>query len=265
MSIEILRLGSIVKHGVGGAEASAINFVYSSLLKKAGLDYYSFIFINQVDEELEEFVKIEKREVYINIRYPTNEDFELKTEIERNIIRLEIIHTALLRLAQKNSKISVLKLNEIKAEFFKQNFLFQLEYSEWINKSYANLRAKLFVVPNEKWFDFYIAISEDKREICKTLIYTGRPSDYYIDSLFSNGKWKGKNELIVSGKEKVVEIHVKIDVCEVILVNLTKYDKPPLFEMMKANISVEEREKAYKDWLHSLPPAAAGIISSEPN
>ncbi len=39
MKIEILRLNSINKNGVGGIEAGALNFIYTFILQKYKLDY----------------------------------------------------------------------------------------------------------------------------------------------------------------------------------------------------------------------------------
>ena len=62
-----------------------------------------------------------------------------------------------------------------------------------------------------------------------------------------------------------MEIHINVDKCSVEFVNLTSYDKSPFFEMMKADLSDEEKEKAHKDYIHSLPPAIAAIVTHEPN
>ena len=44
----ILRLGSIVRYGIGVPKAEKIGIIYSVLLQRFKLDYYSNININQV-------------------------------------------------------------------------------------------------------------------------------------------------------------------------------------------------------------------------
>jgi hypothetical protein len=233
MQAEILRLESVVKHGVGGAKTSAINLIYSLLLKKHKINFYSYIFINQVGEDLNEFVMTEEKNVYINIRYPTYEDYELKTVAERDIIRLEVIHNALLRLAEADKRIEETTLNEIKKEIIDKSFCFELEYKNWPNKKYEGLNARVIIEPKEDWFDFYLLIERNGTKICKVHIYRGRPSLHYAESFFFYGTWKISNEFVIEGKIKEVEIHIIVDKCSVSYINLTAYEKAPHFERMK--------------------------------
>jgi len=73
--------------------------------------------------------------------------------------------------------------------------------------------------------------------------------------------------LIITGKENVVETHILLNENKVEFLNLTPYEKPPIFEMMKAKAvkSKEESDKAYNDWIHSLPPSVAAIVTQEFN
>ena len=70
---------------------------------------------------------------------------------------------------------------------------------------------------------------------------------------------------MITGKAKEIELHVFVDECRKELVNLTPYEKPPYFQMMRADVSEEERDKAYRDWKHSLPPSISSVIDYEPN
>jgi hypothetical protein len=108
-------------------------------------------------------------------------------------------------------------------------------------------------------------IKQDEKDKCRLLIYKGKPSDYYIADLFFYGKWKDTNEFIITGKLKEMEIHITIDSCSVEYINLTSYPKAPFFEMMKADISDQDNKKAYDDYIHSLPPGIAAIVTHEPN
>src|SRR5690349_2971999 len=94
-------LNSVVPHGVGSSrETEVIELIYAFLLKKYKADIYSFS-INQIGQDLEEFILKEPgNRIHINLRYPAHPDFENKTAQERNLIRLEVIYTALLKIAE---------------------------------------------------------------------------------------------------------------------------------------------------------------------
>lgn len=265
MKTHILRLGSVVPHGVGGPEAGTMDLIYTFLLQEFELDIYSYIHINQVGDDLNEFVMKEGKKIYINIRYPVYEDFERKSVTEKNSIRLDIIHTALLRLAAEDKKMKATKLEALKNKILEQNFSFHIVYKNHVNKKNKNLIAKVIIHPEEDRFNFYALIEENEREKCRLLIYSGKTTDYYIDALFFYGKWKNINEFIITGKRKEIEIHISIDKCSVEYVNLTSYGKAPFFEMMRADTSKQDRARAHEDWLHSLPPAHAAIIRQAEN
>jgi hypothetical protein len=63
-----------------------------------------------------------------------------------------------------------------------------------------------------------------------------------------NVEWDKPTVLIIKRKDPGIEIHILIDECKVKYKNLTRYDKPPNFELMKADI-----------------PGDANIINFEPN
>jgi hypothetical protein len=110
-----IRLGSVVLHGVGGPEAGAIDYIYIYLLQEFKQCFYSRIGINQVGDDLTEFVMKEPgNKIHVNIRYPVYEDFETKSKEEKNLIRLDVIHTSLLRVAEYDGKFDVNKLEAIK-------------------------------------------------------------------------------------------------------------------------------------------------------
>jgi len=265
MKKQLFQLESVVKYGVGGPKAAAISLIYRYLLHREELCFYSRIFINQIGDDLEEFVRKYPSGMSINIRYPVFEDYKEKSTNERNLIKLDVIHTALLRLAEKDKRFEVNKLENIKNEILEKNFHFEMGFRKWVNKKKDSLSCILTIAPAEDFFDFHLIVSENDKPVCKVHIYRGKPTDWYIQDLFSKGKWKGTNEFILSGANKEVEIHLNIESCQVTLHNLTSYEKPPYFEMMKASISKEEREEAYADWLHSLPPAHATIIRESQN
>jgi hypothetical protein len=267
MKTHLIRLGSVVPHGVGGPEAGCIDLIYSFLLQEYHQNIYSHIGINQIGDDLDEFVmKMPGNCIHINIRYPVHENFESKSVTEKNRIRLDVVHESLLRIAKEDNKLDIDKLEIIRDKILKQDFSFDLVYKVFLNKKNESLLAKIIITPLEDRFKYFVIVEENEIVKCKHLIYIGMPSDYYIDGLFSTGKWKGVNEFIVSGKKKEMEIHINVDKCSVEYLNVSGYNgKAPFFELMKKQSSKDENDKAYKNWIHSLPPAIAAIVAQEAN
>ncbi len=262
---EILRLESVIPNGLGGYEAGFINLIYSNLLQDSALNMYKFILINQIDEELIEGIHKDGKKVYINIRYTGLKTSGLKNADVENQMRIDCIHQALVRLANLERKLDIVKLQAIKAKILKQNFVFQFICKTFICVKDKTISAKLIVYPQMHKFDYYVSIEDKGIEKCRLKIYTGLTGLYYFDAILSSGKWQHINKLIISGKRKEAEIIVAVDKCEVTFRNLTKYDNPPYFEMMKAEKSAIDREKAYQDWLHSLPPSQRAFLSYAPS
>lgn len=263
--IKSFRLGSVVAHGVGGPEAGAINLIYTLLLKEFEQDIYNF-WINQIGNELDEFeMKSAGNNIHINIRYPAYDDFEEKNIDERNRIRLDIIHTALLRVAKFDKRLNINKLELIRHKVIEENFNFEFTIKKFVNTKNRNLVAKIVVNPQMYKFSYYVAIENRKTKPIKILIYEGGTDLFYFPKFFQKGKWISNNEIIITGTENIVETHVLINENRVEYVNLTPYEKPPLFELMKFGISKEEKEKVSKDWLHSLPPHIAAALNYEAN
>ncbi len=257
-----LKLNSVVPHGVGSSsESGAIDFIYSYLLSAYQQDSYRFISINQIGSELNEFVLEENgKHVHVNIRYPVYEDFENKSDFEKNLIRLEIIHSALLRIANEYSKLNVQRLIEIKENILLNKFSFDIEYKTHINIKKPNLIAKIVVNPEINKFNFFCVIEDKGKVLCKIKIYSGLTNMYYFRDFFSIVKWNSDDEIIITGKAKEVKISILINNCEINFTNLTRYEKPPYFEMMKSDVSAKERGTAYNNWLNSQPSEISRVI-----
>lgn len=263
MKKNLLHLVSTVEHGVGGPGTGAIDLIYSFLLQEHKMDGYSHVQINQIGSDLNEFIIKEGKRIHVNIWYPVYEDFELKTVKEKNLIRLDIIHMALLRIAEKDKKYDAHILETIKNKIIEKDFSFDLIYKSHVNKKNENLVAKIVVHPEEDRFDFYILTEDRGNEKCKILIYSGKTTDFYFDDLFFYGKWKGENEFIIKGKESEIQFHVKVDQCKVDLVNISdNKEKAPLFEIMK---SKPDRENAWQDYIDNLNPAMVAILTANLN
>lgn len=261
-----IRLGSVVPHGVGGPEAAAMDLTYICLLHEYGQDIYRRIGINQIGEDLNEFViKEPGNKIHVNIRYPAHKNFESKSAEEKNKIRLDVIHAALLRVAEYDKKLNVHQLEAIRKKILDNNFSFEFVFKSHINKKNENLVAKISVHPEMARFNYYATIEENGKVKCRVRIYNGQTSVFFGEDFCFYGKWKGENQFIIWGKKKEVEIRILVDECRVDLVNLTRYPNPPYFTVMRADISEQDREKAYEDWKHSLPPAIAAALRRADN
>jgi len=248
-----VRLGSVVPHGVGGPEAGTLDLIYLFLLMEYGQNSYSAIFINQIGDDLNEVIRKNGKHIYINVRYPVPAGFDLKHDEEKNRVRLDVIHTGLLRIAAKEKKLDIEALESIKNKILENNFSFHFEYKRYVNKKNKDLTAKLIVHPKTNSFQYYIQIEEQGKIKCRQLIYNGFTNIFYVDDLFKNGTWENDTSFIISGVKKEIEIHVTVENCNVEYINLTSYEKSPYFEMFRSDITQEEREKAAKNWKDSLP------------
>lgn len=267
MRTQILSLISVIPRGVFGPECGAISLIYTFLLQEHGITHYNNIFINQVDDEIDEKVQFNflgKKNVYVSVLYPAPEDYESKLTQEKNMIRLEIIHEGLLRLAKQDIKIDLAKLEAIKHRIIQQNFSFELLYKAHSNRSCPNLVGKILINPFEDRFDYYVVIEEGGVVKCKNHIYSSIPVEE-SDGLFFYGKWKGANELVIAGKESLTEIRVLVESCSVTYINRSRFDKDPYFELKRAGLTKEEREKAYQNWMLGLPPAITAAIDGSQN
>lgn len=255
MRLNILQLGSVVPEGVGGAGAGAINLIYSFLLQEYKCDVYSYIYINQIGDELEEIIIKDGKGININIRYP-NKDFDSKSLDEKNIIRLDVVHTALFRIAEKERKLDINCLEKIRDRILLQDFEFELLYKQYEDKK-NQLVGKILIQPYQHKFCFYFSTEKNGEQISKILVYEGKCTEYYIRDIFYTGNWVNTKEFVIKDKNKEIEIHVLIEENKVELINLTKYKYPPFFEIMKAG---ETSEATHKNWLDSLPPGTADFI-----
>lgn len=260
MKLHILRLGSVVPEGVGGPEAGVIDLIYSFLLQEYNCDHYQHIHINQIGDDLEEMIMKTGKNIRTNIKYPAK-GFDNKTLHEQNLIRLDVVHTALSRIAEKEKKLDIHNLEKIRDRIFEQNFEFDLLYKKFENKK-DQLIGKIIIHPHNDRFCYYFTVEKNEQIVERILLYEGKCTHYYTSAIFHKGQWKGPNLFVIKDKPGQTELHVYVTENRVELINLTRYEKPPFFEMMKAG---KTDEKVVQDWLHSLPPGIAGMINFDPN
>ena len=249
------------------ASSGGINLIYTFLLQEYNIDFYRYITIHHLSDDIgQEFIMKDRAgSLDISIRFPVDgQDPALDTLRGRNLVRLEMIHIALMRWADDDPRVDKDKLESMRRLIIERDFAFDILYKSFSSKVDDRLSASVVIKPGENFYDIYVVIEKDGVEICKSLIYCGRTSNY-LDGFFSSGKWKKSKEFILFGKRREVEIHLSIDECRVSYVNLTRYPNPPFFTGMRADISEEQRRAAIKDFEHSLPPAIAGAIGFNPN
>ena len=259
------QLVSHAAPGIGLPEGGCVSLIYAYLLQTFHCDVYRQITVNHIGDDMNELVLKKSAYAHVNIRYAINGDFGRKDVDERNRIRLDIIHTAMLQLAAEDSRIESAKLEAIREIIIKNNFRFDIPYKSFENKKYPEWNIKVVVRPSEDVFRIYAIVENNSFKKCELLIYSGVTTDYYFDYFFSSGKWVGAQSFILSGKKKEQEIRILLDECQMELVNLTNYPNPPFFTLLRKDISAEEKEKAHKDFHHSLPPAIGGFVDFNHN
>src|SRR6187402_58414 len=231
----MLRLHSVISSGFG-KETGLISFLYSYLLMRDSLDFYNLIIVNHIGLDLEEKIFYDKGKAHINIRYQIDEAFLLGSAYQKNVLFLDIIHTALLRLSMEDDRLDSDKLKAIKEEILSKGFLFEIEYIVVPNNTHKELIAKLLLRVHADKFDFYIRIIYKDQIKWETLIYEGAPSSYYFDDLFYNAKWVGNNEFVISGKRSEIEFHFNTEDGRIVLINKFRdKSKAPIFSMFRFN------------------------------
>jgi hypothetical protein len=196
---EIIRLGSTNPGGFGGPESAYMNLIYSYFLTIESLNYYKFIYINQVGDDLDELVLIRGNEVHINIRYPGVPSFLLKSEEVKNELRLNLVHSALLVLSEKDQRIERGKLEQMRGRIKEHNFLIDIPVNGYSNKKNKDLMAQLIVVPQEKKYDFYFSVVVREIKTFRFFICSVDPLEYNIhgDVEHFSGQWINDNRFLL--------------------------------------------------------------------
>jgi hypothetical protein len=248
---------------VESSEGGAIEAIYSYLMGKYQQDIYKRIVVIQIDTPTNELVLIEKdMEAHVKILYKAPEGFNSFSVEDKNKVRVDCIHAALLKVFQKDRKFNKGKLETIKEEILMKNFFFEIICKKFWNKN-KTLLGKLILSPFSDRFEYYVTVTNINNLIkCKIKIYNGKPDIYYFGRLFSFCKWTKNSKIIINGNNKEVEIHIDVNRCMVKYINFTPYPNPPFFQMMRADISKEESNAAYNDYLNSLPRQVHDIVIS---
>jgi len=258
----LLRLGSVIEYGFG-PNTGAISFIYSQLLEEYNVGLHENVLINHIGNDLQELIIKQGKQIGINIRYRLPNNFNELDADKKNSVFTDIIHAALVRLAKDKPQINIAKLEAIRQKVLDKKFSFYFLYKTHPNKQYENLVAKVIINPELNKFNFFVSLEDRGIEKCRLLVYVGKPTDFYISDLFFHGKWKGRSEFVLNGKRSEIVIHIFLDECKIKFVNTSGDDaKAPLFELFKSDA---DKEKTLKDYIASLNPAIAAVITHTPN
>lgn len=250
-----------MRHGVGSsAETAALELIYETLLQEHGQNKYRYISIIQIGHDSDELVLKIRNTIYCKVKYPVYEDFDIKSESEKNLNRLEVIHTALLRIADHDRKLDKMKLEQIKAEILAKDFYFEIARPFVLKANDINMA--VIIIPRMTSFDFYLSAKKDGTEICRVLVYKALPSLDCYNYFFKNGKWKNANEFVIWGSEKHLKTHFFLDTSNVVYEESPTSGAAPLFEMMRSDITKAKRDKIYEEWKQSLPPDQRAALDS---
>jgi len=100
-----LRFHSMVENGISSQEVICLEVIYRCLLHEFKQDVYSRIVINQIGDDLEEFVLKKGKGIHCNIRFPSRSSFPEWNDFEKNIELLDKIHNGLLAIAKYDNKL----------------------------------------------------------------------------------------------------------------------------------------------------------------
>lgn len=255
MQLEIVRLGSIVPNGAGGSGAAAINYIYSMLLQQHDMYCYSIIHINQIGYggDPREAIMKEGRKIYINIQHPVQEGFDGFPEAEQNLARLEIIHEALLRIAEQDKKLNKDKLINIREQILSNNFNFHFIYKTITHKKNPQLKGSIVVNPHLDIFKIFLIVNEGQTEISRTEIFQGNPSTLMLPPLFSSMKWKDFHEIIITDNRRQNQFQVNTLEHTVTQRNLSMFNVPPYIQIFSSHATESERQEGYRNWAQSMP------------
>lgn len=199
---------------------------------------------------------------YVNIRYPVYPDFELKSSEEKNRIRLDVIHEGLLRLADVDKDLPTSTLEKIRDQILDQNFSFAIDYKTFVNPRNKEVIGIVRVNPQIDKFITSFHLFRCGKEECNAMLYVGIPQCFVVDSIFSKGKWLNERMFVFTDSRKEIQVVIDTANCNVEYKNLTQYRNAPFFQMMRAGLHQDDKDDAFQDWIHSLPPEIASIINS---
>ncbi|MFX1704513.1 hypothetical protein PV783_11195 [Chitinophaga sp. CC14] len=257
----MLRLVSLTEEAINLC-AEGISLVYGGMLKKHGLTFYSHIQIVHTSEKDQDLVIGERKDFHVRISYDPGVDFVLKDDHTRQIIMINIIHEALLKLARQKHHLDIEVLNLIKTELIKSPLEFRVKYKMFTHPKDKTLLINVIIHPLLRHFNIYLELEKSEEIVANLLIYKGVNVPDYFTDFFSKGKW-AKKEFVLSGKATDMEIHLSLEDYSLKYVSTSGIEgKAPKFELMKADA---DKRTALEEYLHTLNPAIVAVLMGSAN
>lgn len=205
-----LRLTSVVSEFVDINRCSeATTLMYSSLLSEYEMSFYSYIQINHIDDQANEKILKNGKQLFINIVYLVD-GFQLKSDAEKQLVFLLIVHEAFKRISVYDTRFDVEKLNLINDTILNGNFEFEFLYK--VYKCRKGI-GKILVIPKMRKFEFYFSYERENSECCRVFFYESFPTAYYKDDLFNLSKWDKSGVFIVEGDKSDVIFTIDAENC----------------------------------------------------
>lgn len=209
MKIEVVRLGSLINESLDVINMYYINYIYSYYLQKFKLSHYPFIVINHIGEDFNEgvFPRTRYTNLGINIRYPVSENIDSLSESEKNNIRLNLMHEALLKLSAYDKRFSVEKLEEIKTAVIQSDFIVDIPYRIYVNKHNANITGTVIVNPKESEYLFYFVITDNGIETTRAFLESMSIQEFYGGRTHFHGAWQKDGSFFLVNSTSGEEFH----------------------------------------------------------
>ncbi|MET3876967.1 hypothetical protein [Chitinophaga sp. OAE865] len=257
----MLRLVSKADQAIN-LRAEGISLIYAGMLIKHGLTYYKHIQIVHTSEEDQDLVIGERKDFYVRISYNIGVDFAQKEDNTIQVIMINIIHDALLKLAEQEGHLDIGLLNLIKAEIIERPLEFTVKYKTFAHPKDSSFLINIIIHPLLRYFNIYLELERNGMIAANLLIYKGVNVPTYFSDFFSKGKWL-KKEFVLSGNATDMEIHLSLEDYSLKYVNTSGIEgKAPKFELMKADA---DRKTTLDEYLHMLNPAIVAILTGSEN
>lgn len=238
--------------------AEGISLVYGGMLKKYGLTFYRHIQIVHTSEKVQDLVIGERKDFHVRISYDLGVDFVLKDDCTIQIIMINIMHEAFLKLARQEGHVDIEVLNAIKAEIIERPLDFRVKYRAFAHPKDKALLMNVIIHPLLRSFNIYLELEKNGEIATNLLTYKGINVPTYFSDFFSKGKW-AKKEFVLSGKATDMEIHLSLEDYSLKYVSTSGIEgKTPKFEIMKADT---DKKTALEEYLHTPNPAIIAILT----
>lgn len=212
-----INIQSTAPYGIGGGgESEALALIYEHLLQHHKQNQYSHIGIIQVATIEEEVIFRSAKAIHVNIFYPTDKNFEQNSIKEKNLVRLNIVHEALLRISNFENKLDKGTLSIIKEDIIKKKFIYKLKIRSYIKKTSSGIyEAEISVVPKMYGFQISFSFKINGVELWRAPFYRSINTAYFFHQFFFKAKWRSDLHLVIYNKFDEFEIHFLVEKKEI--------------------------------------------------